>query len=159
MNCDEFIQRLAVTFGPPDTADEDLFLQNYIDVIGTAHPRVLDVAFSIIRDEHEFKAWPMPAIVRKAIASAALRVNGPPRAPEAFHTNPRANPSPEARQRVQALVSGLVQQIGDESQNGPKKILGVTRPEFEEMQRKSPNQYLHIEPKSLTERSKRMMGE
>lgn len=158
MNCDEFIQRLAITFGPPDTADEDLFLQNYVDVIGAAQPRVLDVAFSIIRDEHEFKAWPMPAVVRKAIASAALRVNGPPRAPEQPHINPRANPSPAARQRVQELVSNLVQAIGDDAQKGPKKIPGVTRPEFEAMQRNSPNKYLHIEPKGLTERSKRMSG-
>lgn len=159
MSPDDFINRMLVLYGAPETADTEMFFDEYRQSIGTTSPRVLAVAASIIRDEHEYKNWPVPAIVRKAIASAALRVNGPPRAPEALHTNPRANPSHEARQRVQALVSGLVQQIGDESQNGPKKILGVTRPEFEEMQRNSPNQHLHIEPKSLTERSKRMMGE
>jgi len=159
MTRDEFIQRLAVTFGPPDTADEDLFLQNYADVIGTTQPRVLDVAFSIIRDEQEFKAWPMPAVVRKAIASAALRVHGSPHKPDVPH-HPRGNPSPESRRRIQELVANLVQVIGDPDDKGPKKIVGVTRPEFEAMQRASPNRHLHTEPnRGLTERSRRMMGD
>ena len=41
---------------------------------------------------------------------------------------------------------------------GDEENTGVTSPEFEPMQRNSPNKYMHVEPKGLTERSKRMSG-
>lgn len=157
MTPNDFINRMLVLYGEPDTPDVDMFFDEYRAVIGSTEPRVLNVAASIIRDEHEFKNWPVPAIVRKAIASAALRVHGSPNKPDVPH-HPRGNPSPAARQRVQELVSNLVHAIGDDAQKGTKKIPGVTSPEFEPMQRNSPNKYMHVEPKGLTERSKRMSG-
>lgn len=149
MTRDEFLDRLAITFGQPDTADEALFIQNYEAVIGSTEPRVLAVAFSIIRDEHEFKAWPMPAVVRKAIASAALRVHGPARPTEPDHQqNPRANPSEQSRKRVADLVSGALQAMNQEGDGAKPKypFAQVRRPGFEAMQRNSPNSYMHVEP-------------
>lgn len=152
MTRDEFLDRLAITFGQPDTADEALFIQNYEAVIGSTEPRVLAVAFSIIRDEHEFKAWPMPAVVRKAIASAALRVHGPARPTEPDHQqNPRANPSEQSRKRVADLVSSALQAMNQEGDGAKPKypFAQVQRHGFEAMQCNSPKRYLHIDPRSL----------
>lgn len=160
MTPDEFINRMLVLYGAPETADTDMFFNEYRAVIGKSEPRVLAVAASIIRDEHEYKNWPVPAMVRKAIASASVRVHGPAKHEDKNWQNPRANPSEESRQRVQEMVSEAVHNMGGDKASQPKKILGVSRPEFEAMQRNSPNQELHRNPqRSLTERSRRMQGD
>lgn len=148
MTRDEFLARLAITFGQPDTADEALFIENYEAVIGITAPRVLDVAFSIIRDEHEFRTWPMPAVVKRAIASAALRVHGPAR-PNEPEQNPRANPSPESRKRVADLVGAAVETMGlREKSGGVVRRSGfpfaeVQAPAFRNLQHMSMNQPVH----------------
>lgn len=148
MTRDEFLARLAITFGQPDTADEALFIENYEAVIGKTSPRVLDVAFSIIRDEQEFKTWPMPAVVRKAINSASERVYGPPKHEDKNWQNPRANPSPESRRRVDDIVSNALQAMAEKTGDGKPKypFATVQRQGFEAMQRNSPNRYMHEEP-------------
>lgn len=147
MTPDEFIHRMLVLFGSPDTADDEIFIGEHRAVIGTASPRVLDVAFSIIRDEHEFKSWPVPAVVRKAIATAAHRVNGPPRLDSDKPQNPRANASPESRERVAALVANALGAMGEEGGGAKPKypFAEAQRLAFEEMQIGSANLYMHIE--------------
>lgn len=150
MTPDEFINRMLVLYGAPDTADTDIFFNEYRAAIGKTEPRVLAVAASIIRDEHEYKNWPVPAMVRKAIASASVRVHGPAKHEDKNWQNPRANPSPESRQRVQSLVSEALQSMGGEGGGAKPKypFVQVQRPAFEAMQRNSPNQDLHINPRS-----------
>lgn len=148
MTPDDFLRRMVVLYGAPDTADDALFIDEYLAMIGTPNPRVLAVAFSIIRDEHEFKSWPTPAVVKKAISSADLRVHGPYRPEGSMKPdNPRANASPQSRKRVDDLVSGMVEKLktgGSEAPTYP--FVGVQRPGFEAMQRNSPNQYMHRKP-------------
>ena len=146
MTPDEFLHRMVVVFGAPDTPDDDLFIDEYRAVIGTPNPRILAVAFSILRDEHEFKSWPVPAMVKRAIGAAALRVSGPPRPNDDIeHQNPRANPSAESRARVADLVANMVSNMGEEE--GPQKFpFDVSRPAFEAMQRSSKNPYMHRLP-------------
>lgn len=153
MTPDEFINRMLVLYGAPDTPDTKLFFDEYRAVIGKTTPRVLQVAASIIRDEHEFKSWPVPAVVRKAIGSAALRVNGPARPAEASHQqNPRANPSPESRKRVADIVETAVKAMHEEVSGKPKfPFVEVQRPSFVMMQRMSVGN-LHRKPYSRNAR-------
>ena len=108
------------------------------------------------------REWAVSSIARSKAAEYCgnvSRENGPAiHEDENWRQNPRANPSPQSRDRVQKMVTNAVQQMGGEKGNGPKKILGVSRPEFEAMQRNSPNQYLHRKPGSLTGSSKQMAG-
>ena len=55
MTPNDFINRMLVLYGEPDTPDVDMFFDEYRAVIGSTEPRVLNVAASIIRDEHEFR--------------------------------------------------------------------------------------------------------
>lgn len=156
MTPDELIHRMLVLFGSPDTADDEIFIKEYRAVVGQPSPRVLDVAFSIIRDEQEFKTWPMPAVVRKAINSASERVYGPPKHEDKNWQNPRANPSPESRRRVDDIVSNALQAMAEKTGDGKPKypFATVQRPGFEAMQRNSPNRYMHEEqPRSRNGRN------
>lgn len=68
----EFIERLSRHYSKrhASPAGEEAWVKEMISVITGTDTKVLDRAYEIIRDEHEERAFPLPATLKKAIAKA-----------------------------------------------------------------------------------------
>lgn len=72
----EFLEGLLRHHGKrhASDADEIAWHREMREVIGNPRADVLRKAYEIIRDEHEERAFPLPATIKKAIAKAAHEV-------------------------------------------------------------------------------------
>lgn len=165
MTPEEFIDDLSVHFGKrhADERAERVWIRDMLAVIGRTDHKVLDRAYEITRDEHDERAFPLPAVLRRYIARAAAEMHPPPE----HRILPRESSvqsSPEELAQRKALVAELV---GKTMEAIAEKIVAVdryiatpdvTKPAFEEMQRRTRNP-VHFTQHGLTELSKRMTGE
>lgn len=71
MSPDDFITRMTVLYGPPDTVDNEMFLDEYRAVLNGNAPELIKRAGDIIRDTQVRRFWPTPAEVKEAIRKAA----------------------------------------------------------------------------------------
>lgn len=72
MTPDDFITRMTVLYGPPDTIDNEMFLDEYRAVLVGNDGKILKRAGDIIRDTQVRRFWPTPAEVKEAIRKAAF---------------------------------------------------------------------------------------
>lgn len=99
---DAFINRLIVLYGPPDSADDGAFIDEYKDMLSTFDPSLLKRTGDVIRDTHMSRAWPTPAFVKAAVskvASRRLSRSEPPTVDEEFEFV-----GPEDERYVKALT-------------------------------------------------------
>lgn len=108
---DAFLRRMIVLYGPPDTADEDLFYDEYRAILGRADPALLVRTGDTIRDTLTVRRWPTPAEVLTAIRAVA----GPPKTPEhkPLDAGERQEPTPEQRERVAKLMAEFRKAMAD----------------------------------------------
>lgn len=77
---DQFLNRLIVLYGHPDSADEDAFVEEYRDMLRHTPSDVLKRAGDIIRGTHKRRTWPTPGEIMEAVTTAGRQLN-PPTAP------------------------------------------------------------------------------
>ena len=153
-HANEFINRMLVIFGAPDTPDPDMFFDEYRAILKGTAPHLIKAAGDVIRDTHERKSWPVPGEVKSAIRKAAAVIDGK----RVYTDAPVAwgKPSKDARARVDAMVSDAIEALKPTSLDAAqKKKQGMQKPEFEALQEEG-TQYLH---RNLTSRSRAMSGE
>ena len=162
MSVETFINRLLVLFGPPETMDDDAFIDELRDMFGRRSDRVLKDAGDKLRSEHTRRGWPTIGEINEAVRAAAAYedlIKRHQARPEQIVGPPP--PTPEECARVQAMVDELKRAAAawrlPPADDAP--LRDVSRPAFEEMQRNSPNKDIHRRPATLTERSRRMQGD
>jgi hypothetical protein len=120
MTPDDFITRMTVLYGPPDTIDNEMFLDEYRAVLKGNEGRILKRAGDIIRDTQVRRFWPTPAEVKEAIRKSAFHFSSyvPPEH-QKFEPAPKIEASPEKiavweaemeaeKKRVDALAKAFI---------------------------------------------------
>ena len=105
----EFIQSLQRHYSKRhrDNDDEAMWMRDYLDIVNGTDSKVLRKTYDLVRDEHDERAFPLPAQLKKWIsrpadivhpesqASTDYRYNGPsrraPDTPEEIKACKRAN--------------------------------------------------------------------
>lgn len=164
MSPDEFIAALARHYSKRhDNAESHAaWLKEMIDIFRGTDSVVLAKAYELIRDEHEERAFPLPATLKRFIGRAADLAYPDHVAWKPLTGAPHVAPDPESVQRVRALVADLKGKLamGGKPAVEPEQLPDVSRPAFEKMQRESPNRALHMtEAGFLSDLSKRMSGD
>lgn len=160
-NADEFINRMLVMFGAPETPDPDMFFSEYRAVLKDTSLHLIRAAGDVIRDTHERKSWPVPGEVKSAIRKAGSVIDG-----KKVRVDDKivwGNANPAARARVNCLVKECLEALTGPAKEARKADLtAVQQPGFEGSQHaRSSGQYLHVDPtrRTLTDRSKAMQGD
>lgn len=143
MTVDEFIRRLMVLYGTPDSPDDAAFLEEYREMLNGTGEHLLKPAGDIIRDTHSRRGWPTPAEVKTVVSKAAALA-----APRKYETkrDDESDAPSNGRRRMpdeerEALMRAFRASMAEfELKNIVKRERpDVTRPAFEAMQRNSPN--------------------
>ena len=162
MSVEDFISRLTVLFGPPETVDDDAFIGELRDMFGLYEDEILRRAGNTLRSEHTLRGWPTFGEINDAVRGSAHFVMSNKRQPPATGSA-YVEQTPEAKERVQAMVQQLVQTTAASAVPDHPipdvELKDVSRPAFEKMQSESRNHGLHRKPDGLTDRSRRMMGD
>lgn len=100
----EFIESLQRHYSKRHRDDDEaaLWMQDILSVVNGADSKVLRKAYELIRDEHEERAFPLPAQLKKWISRAADIVHPESKAAGTYHYNGpslRAPDSPEEIER------------------------------------------------------------
>lgn len=105
MSADQFINRMLVLYGPPDSPDEAAFVDEYREMLAGYDPKVLKAAGDLIRNSHMRRGWPVPGEIVDALRRACSQVAavnkrpGPQQPPEEFEFV-----GPEDERYVEALT-------------------------------------------------------
>lgn len=75
---DQFLSRMIVLYGHPDSADEDAFIDEYRDMLRGFQDDVIKRAGDIVRDTHKRRSWPTPGEVMEAVTRAGKELHRPP---------------------------------------------------------------------------------
>lgn len=140
---------------------EAAWTREMVEMFRGTDPAVLRRAYELVRDEHDERAFPLPAHLKRFIARAADLVYPEHIAHQPFRAESHPAPDPESVQRVRALVAGMKAKIaGKHVQQEPAPLADVSRPAFEVMHRNSKNRALHMTAAGyLSDLSKRMAGD
>lgn len=148
---DQFLNRLSILYGPPETHDEDGFLREYRAVLAQFSTQFLEPACDLIRDTHTRKSWPTPGEVREALNKIAARgtvrpvdwdaVEADRKAGWKFEDLARAKVDDAVKERMNALVAELKRKfaegrVDERDPLAPDWVRGQ-RDGFHEMQRNS----------------------
>lgn len=158
----EFLSRMSILYGPPETPDPKRFIREYEVVLANYAAHLIPMAANHIRDTHTRRSWPTPAEVKAALREVAP--SPPPidwDAVEAdrkegwkFSDLNRVKVDDAAKARVQAMVDEMKRNLAANYVETKDSIepdwKRAQRPGFEEMQRRS---------RGLSHVSKRMTGE
>lgn len=150
MTTENFLEGLLVHFGKRhvDERAQIIWTRDVLGSIRGTDPAVLSKAYTLIVSEHEERAFPLPAVLKKFITRAAEIVY--PEHIKEFERIPDvAPPSPEARERVRRMREIAVAAIRNKSAKlapiEPAPLADVSKPAFEAMQRHSRNAHLHVD--------------
>ena len=155
----EFIENLGRHYSKrhETEAKQIAWTREMIEMFKGTDPIVLAKAYQLIRDEHEERAFPLPATLKRFIARAADLAYPEHMTWKPFIPEPTKAPDQSSVARVRALVEKARANISVvKSPESKAEWRDVSRPAFEEMQRNSPNQGLHVDHSALT---RRMTGE
>ena len=150
MTPDDFITRMTVLYGPPDTIDNEMFLDEYRDVLKGNDARILKRAGDIIRDTQVRRFWPTPAEVKEAIKKAAFHFSSyVPAEHQKFEpasVKPEWTPEDEAREiaakaRVDMLAKAFLKAMRANTVVDKQESIDASRDKFSDMQRNSPNRF------------------
>jgi len=159
----EFIENLGRHYSKrhETEAKQIAWTREMVEMFKGTDPLVLAKAYDLVRDEHEERAFPLPATLKRFIGRAADLVYPEHMAYQPFRPVAHTAPDPESVRRVRALVCDLKGKLTFKGKpDSHEPLPDVSRPAFEEMQRLTFNRTLHMtEAGFLTELSKRMMGD
>lgn len=168
----QFIAKLGLHFRhQTDDADAQReWMRDAVEAISGTAPNILEAASKAIIRDRESPWFPTIGECVQACRLAAAKIMPAPTIRESDEKWPE--PTAEQKAAVNAMVANLKLAInskvipadrGDSAPNydphEPKPLPDVSRPAFEKMMRESPNQELYLDKKTLTERSRRMMGD
>lgn len=138
--------RFRALYGEPNSPDPDLFLDLYEEALGGYSDEILDAAVQVVIAEHDYNTWPKPGTVVKACKNVAP----PVKSFDNFKNYGHVDDSPMVKARVNHMVQKFLGEMRQSTEAaGPTKTPGVSRPEFEKMQRESPNVHLHMTKEGL----------
>ena len=170
MSPEEFVTRMLAHYSKRHDSEEarKFWFEDIVNLVRPHGGEVLQRAYEIIKDEHEERAFPLPATIKKAIhrACEAIAPASTPISPELearfrrIAADRRAKPTPEeiaAEERAEAWRLG--RETTPHIPAKPFDMELIMRPAFEAMQRNSPNPGLHMTKAGLTERSKAMSSD
>lgn len=149
MTPDDFITRMTVLYGPPDTIDNEMFLDEYRAVLVGNDGKILKRAGDIIRDTQVRRFWPTPAEVKEAIRKAAATGIGAPHRPAEHVPFEPAKPKSDeeiaaeeaSRARVDLLAKSVIKMMRAGQVEEQRETINSDRDVFESMQRFSPNRF------------------
>lgn len=147
---DEFMNRMGVLFGPPDTYDLKAFAAEYRAVLAFASLKDIARAGDELRDTHQSRVWPTPAQVlaalKRVLATAPTDFDEIERERSMgwrFSDLQKSAKSDADRAAVQKLVDDWLQSIRDRDiarmDDSGVDFRRGQRDQFEDMQRNSPN--------------------
>lgn len=172
MTPENFIAKMGLHFRlqMEDPAEQAEWISDAIEAMRGIAPNVLEAAAKTIIRDRESPWFPTIGECVQACRLAAAKIMPAPTIRESDEKWPE--PTAEQKAAVNAMVANLKLAInskvipadrGDSAPNydphEPKPLPDVSRPAFEKMMRESPNQELYLDKKTLTERSRRMMGD
>ena len=146
MTTDEFIERMLILFGSPESANDEVFFDEFRSMLRGTHPSILEKAKDIVRDDRTYKGWPTHGEVREAVQKAAYAVKlyTPPEHRALGKDDDRAEPDEASKARVEALKRQCVETLTAHSLPAEKPAKrAVVREDFDGMQRASRNSHLH----------------
>jgi len=161
---DQLIDRLLTVFGEPKVDNPDGYLAEFAKALRGYDAETLEAAGDAVIRKCKF--WPRPAEVQEQCeieGSRLLRLRSGGRIKDDSGISGSGHiPTIEECERANALVAELRKAtssmlVGGDKDSSP--LPDVLRPAFEKMMRESPNRHLYEKPATLTERSRRMMGE
>lgn len=164
MTPEQFLTKLGQHFRHQHDNDETMagWVEDAIAALTGFRPDVLaSAAKSIIRDR-ESPWFPTVGECTQACRMAILRLPTVRTAADAIKAADQQWPEPteEQREMGNALVAEFKRNVAAKSlYEDAKKLPDVSRQSFEKMMRESPNQELYLDKKTLTDRSRRMMGD
>lgn len=148
---DEFLRRLTVLYGPPETPDVGAFLDEYRKILGAYAPDIIAKGGDYIRDSHTRRAWPTIAEMRAAFREVAPRevvdwdkIEEERRQGWKF-SDLAKSVTPEMKARVQKMADDFRRNVAENTlppdPAGPNWRRGQ-KDGFFEKRADSPNQYL-----------------
>jgi hypothetical protein len=142
---EHFTHRFLNLYGAPNVVDPAAFKAEYVRALAGTEPTLLKAASDRVVDGHTFRNWPTVGECVAAIkAVAAERAAHARTIAAAQPPEPRAEPAPEMRARVDVLLRQTranLKVIEADHLDHPYK--GLSKPDFERMQARSPNGHLH----------------
>lgn len=170
----DFIDALLRHYAKRHRSDDDAaqWTREMVQLVGGTDSQVLARAYVLIRDEHEERAFPLPAHIRKSLDAAAEQVY-PERITDQQQKNyPWSNRSLrapltpeqiEAYRRAHEWQKAVIAKYGSWSNYEAAKRgfdagaidlapRDVSRSAFKALQRNSPNHHLHVDMGALARR-------
>ena len=144
MTIDDVIARFLAVWGEPKSDHAEQFIAEYRRSLAGTSPEVLKAAADAVIDNEDY--WPRPAAFRRHVNTVAARLESR-RRPAEHATFDMTPPSPEQRERVAELVSGLKRSLAaiPDAFKSAAPPPSADRGTFEGMRQSSRNDYLHRE--------------
>lgn len=152
MTIDDFLSRLLLLYGPPESMDDEAFLDEYRDMLKSVDERILKPASDYIVATHTRRGWPTPAEVTAAVRKGSTMVFGSYLPPEhRKFVNDRVEPStPEEiaeREASKARVAALTKAYVEAARGPPKTSRPVDLPwmdsdEFDDLMAQVPDRHV-----------------
>ena len=163
MTPEQFLTKLGQHFRHQHDNDETMagWVEDAIAALTGYRPDVLASAAKAIIRDRESPWFPTVGECTQACRMAILRMPTNRTEADAIKAADQQWPEPTEEQKaaVNAMVEAFKQSMKVKTTEAAKPLPDVSRPAFEKMMRESPNQELYLDKKTLTERSRRMMGD
>lgn len=148
MTVDEFIDRLLLLYGPPDSPNDEAFIEEYRAMLDKVDARLLKPASDQIVATHTRRGWPTPAEVHIAVKKGSTIVFGtymPPEhrrfKPEALMTDEEKERHEASKARVDLLAKSVIKAMRAGQVAEVREIINSDRSVFESMQSNSRNRF------------------
>lgn len=150
MTVDEFIDRLLLLYGPPDSPNDEAFIEEYRAMLDKVDARLLKPASDQIVATHTRRGWPTPAEVHIAVKKGSTIVFGTYMPPEHRRFKPEDDMTEEekaaheaSKARVDILAKSVIKMMraGMEPDPETRDEKAPNRAEFEAMQLNSLNRF------------------
>lgn len=148
MTIDEFIARLLLLYGPPDSPNDEAFIEEYRAMLDKVDVRLLKPASDQIVATHTRRGWPTPAEVHIAVKKGSTIVFGAYMPPEHRRFKPEGGMTDEekaaheaSKARVDILAKSVIKAMRAGHVEEKVEIINSDRDVFESMQRASPNRF------------------
>jgi hypothetical protein len=147
MTIDEFLKRMLLLYGPPESLDDRAFLEEYRLMLKKVDERILKPASDEIVATHTRRGWPTPAETMAAVKKGSTLVFGAYLPPEHRKFEPPKPMTEEAKAeheaskaRVDAMAKDFINSLrGPPRASRPVDLPWLEPGEFEELMAKVPD--------------------
>lgn len=148
MTVDEFIDRLLLLYGPPDSPNDEAFIEEYRAMLDKVDARLLKPASDQIVATHTRRGWPTPAEVHIAVKKGSTIVFGSYMPPEHRRFKPEGEMTDEEKERHEAskarvdlLAKSVIKAMRAGQVAEVRETINSDRSVFESMQSNSRNRF------------------